>query len=318
MNREEELIYSSLERTVTEGGKTIEIKIYRLPETRWTLEVIDQYNTSTVWDDEFDTDQAALDEVLHTLREEGIDSLSGPPSTIGSNAKIDGALTAEEFEELDDFLSSADIQDSSMDVSTLDGFLTAIAISPRLVPPSVWLPWVWDMDDAENAPEFESEQHVNQIMSLIMRHYNTLVHTFNCSPDTFKAIFWENRQWGAAEWCEGFLLGTQMDAEIWALLFAGQPKWFAPFMRFGTQEGLEITEKQDDAEQMMNEIEPSILRMHGYWRQYEATQPSGMKTPMMPVVRSEPKVGRNDPCPCGSGKKFKKCCGVSGGTPTLH
>ena len=27
-----------------------------------------------------------------------------------------------------------------------------------------------------------------------------------------------------------------------------------------------------------------------------------------PVRRAEPKVGRNDPCPCGSGKKFKKCC----------
>lgn len=28
-----------------------------------------------------------------------------------------------------------------------------------------------------------------------------------------------------------------------------------------------------------------------------------------PIVRSAPKVGRNDPCPCGSGQKFKKCCG---------
>jgi SEC-C motif-containing protein len=28
-----------------------------------------------------------------------------------------------------------------------------------------------------------------------------------------------------------------------------------------------------------------------------------------PVVRNGPKVGRNDPCPCGSGKKFKQCCG---------
>ena len=27
------------------------------------------------------------------------------------------------------------------------------------------------------------------------------------------------------------------------------------------------------------------------------------------VVRVNPKVGRNDPCPCGSGKKHKKCCG---------
>ena len=29
-----------------------------------------------------------------------------------------------------------------------------------------------------------------------------------------------------------------------------------------------------------------------------------------PIVRSEPKVGRNDPCSCGSGKKFKRCCGI--------
>ncbi|MEI8356421.1 MAG: YchJ family protein [Deltaproteobacteria bacterium] len=29
-----------------------------------------------------------------------------------------------------------------------------------------------------------------------------------------------------------------------------------------------------------------------------------------PIVRTEPKVGRNDPCPCGSGKKNKKCCGI--------
>lgn len=28
-----------------------------------------------------------------------------------------------------------------------------------------------------------------------------------------------------------------------------------------------------------------------------------------PIKREEPKVGRNDPCPCGSGKKYKKCCG---------
>jgi preprotein translocase subunit SecA len=28
------------------------------------------------------------------------------------------------------------------------------------------------------------------------------------------------------------------------------------------------------------------------------------------VVRNQPKVGRNDPCPCGSGKKYKQCCGV--------
>ncbi len=29
-----------------------------------------------------------------------------------------------------------------------------------------------------------------------------------------------------------------------------------------------------------------------------------------PIRREEPKIGRNDPCPCGSGKKYKKCCGA--------
>ena len=30
---------------------------------------------------------------------------------------------------------------------------------------------------------------------------------------------------------------------------------------------------------------------------------------LQPAVRSTPKVGANEPCPCGSGKKYKKCCG---------
>ena len=32
--------------------------------------------------------------------------------------------------------------------------------------------------------------------------------------------------------------------------------------------------------------------------------------PQRPLTRSEPKIGRNDPCPCGNGRKFKKCCGL--------
>jgi len=182
MSREDELINSPLEQTITEDGQSVEINIYRLPESRWTLEVVDQYNNSTVWDDEFESDQDALDEALRTIREEGIGSLIGKPSANTSSARLEGALTPEEFEELDEFLCRPELEDTSMDASTLDGFLTAIVIGPRLVKPSVWLPWIWDMDDAENASSFDSEQQANQIMSLIMRHYNTLVHTFNTAP----------------------------------------------------------------------------------------------------------------------------------------
>jgi len=39
---------------------------------------------------------------------------------------------------------------------------------------------------------------------------------------------------------------------------------------------------------------------------------AAMANALAPVIRDEPKVGRNDPCPCGSGKKYKKCCGSEG------
>ena len=42
----------------------------------------------------------------------------------------------------------------------------------------------------------------------------------------------------------------------------------------------------------------------GQWYFVDASDPT-----KQPVVRSQPKIGRNDPCPCGSGKKYKKCCG---------
>ena len=40
----------------------------------------------------------------------------------------------------------------------------------------------------------------------------------------------------------------------------------------------------------------------------EAADGGGPVEPKVPLVRAEPKIGRNDPCACGSGKKFKKCC----------
>ncbi len=49
----------------------------------------------------------------------------------------------------------------------------------------------------------------------------------------------------------------------------------------------------------------SFVKEDGIWYFMD-----GELVPVKPVVRSSPKTGRNEPCPCGSGKKFKKCCGV--------
>jgi len=214
-----------------------------------------------------------------------------------------------------------------MDVSTLEGFLTSIAIGPRFVRPSDWLPWVWDMDEGEAEAEFENGEQANRILSLIMRHYNDVSRTFNTDPASFEPIFWRGDQWGAAEWCEGFILGFQFNEEAWSLLAAGQPTLFSPFLRLGTDEGIDFTKRADDAEEVMNGIEPSLLRIHAFWREYQDTLPAGIinddyyhggQREVGQTVRSGPKIGRNDPCPCGSGKKFKKCCGADGAPSSVH
>src|SRR5262245_13008505 len=64
-----------------------------------------------------------------------------------------GPLTNEETEELDQFLLDAEGIEESMDISTLDGFLTAIVCGPKTIMPSEWLPWVWDMERGKDAPE---------------------------------------------------------------------------------------------------------------------------------------------------------------------
>jgi preprotein translocase subunit SecA len=45
--------------------------------------------------------------------------------------------------------------------------------------------------------------------------------------------------------------------------------------------------------------------------QQAAEQTQGEGARPKTIVRETPKVGRNDPCPCGSGKKYKKCCGAN-------
>jgi hypothetical protein len=74
------LINSPLSQQVTLDGKTVTIDIYQGDDAKWVLEVVDQHNNSTVWDDQFDTDLAALMEALETIKNEGIDSLIGEAS----------------------------------------------------------------------------------------------------------------------------------------------------------------------------------------------------------------------------------------------
>lgn len=68
---------SPLCRSVTHDGRTVQVEIYVGDAGGWILEVVDEFNNSTLWDDEFESDRKALDEANRVILAEGIESLIG-------------------------------------------------------------------------------------------------------------------------------------------------------------------------------------------------------------------------------------------------
>jgi preprotein translocase subunit SecA len=56
-------------------------------------------------------------------------------------------------------------------------------------------------------------------------------------------------------------------------------------------------------ERIQNEIDEFEAKKNEERSRYFQSQSSSQ-----PIINTEPKIGRNDPCPCGSGNKYKKCC----------
>lgn len=66
------IVFSGLSRKVRLDDQDYRIEIYRLEhEQLWALEVVDKDGTSTVWDEQFKSDQDALEAVLRAIRDEG-------------------------------------------------------------------------------------------------------------------------------------------------------------------------------------------------------------------------------------------------------
>jgi hypothetical protein len=72
-----ELIYSKHCQTVSRNNKTVKVEIYSSGKNDWVLEVVDEDLNSTVWDEQFDTEDDAYQEFQRTLEEEGIESMIG-------------------------------------------------------------------------------------------------------------------------------------------------------------------------------------------------------------------------------------------------
>lgn len=229
---------------------------------------------------------------------------------------LDEPLSDEEFDTLDDFLLSDRCAEDSMTMDVLHGYLTALVIGPVELPITTWLPRIWG-SDPKQAPKFTSEKESKQIISLIGRFMNEIAITFEAAPKEFEPLFCEqeNEQGkkllDAEGWASGFWDGMQLCIDAW------QPIWssdLAPLMRPIELLGADEIEEEDLAllddpatrHKLGTELEAAIPQLYRYW------QPK-RRSAIQTVERDTAKTGRNDPCPCGSGKKFKKCCGADKG-----
>ena len=226
--------------------------------------------------------------------------------------QLDQPLSDKEFKELDQFLLSDRCAEDGMTMDTLHGYLTALAIGPQEVVPAEWLPRVWGAD-AEHAPKFKNDKECERIVGLIARFMNEIAITFEVAPKEYEPLFceheWEGRSLLDGEaWAWGFWEGINLRADAWAPIWSSN---LAPIMRpiylLGAEEveenEMELVDDPVKRHKLAVEMEAAIPEIYKFWLPHR-------KSAVVQVQRDAPKVGRNDDCPCGSGKKFKKCCGA--------
>ena len=224
-------------------------------------------------------------------------------------------LSDEDLDYLDDFLlyridENADTQgkdEGVLGLSELDGLLTAVVSGPSLIPPSQWLPAVW----GDFEPEWESEAEVQKVMMLMMEIMNSTAATLMESPKEFEPLFEvrevDGKQYTIVdEWCEGYMCGVALAQELWDSAGLDMQILLTPIKGFTQLTNWMAHDFPTEAEvtNIRNAITPNAQAIHAYWLQKR----EHLKPAVSTVQRESPRIGRNDPCPCGSGKKYKKCC----------
>jgi uncharacterized protein len=109
-------------------------------------------------------------------------------------------------------------------------------------------------------------------------------------------------------WVHGFWKAMELAPETWSKLAEDERTKIviAPFIGFFDLGKLDPHEIPDDIDNRLDEDAALIPRMILVLRKLARIRETG--TRRAPLDRRT-KVGRNDPCPCGSGKKYKRCCG---------
>jgi len=221
-------------------------------------------------------------------------------------------LTEAELDRLGDFLKSCK-GGKAMNLEELDGFFAALIAAPDVVMPSEYNREVFGGDLSE-VVEFASLDEANEILGLLTRLWNKIASTLYKGEIHIPMVFEDEKgELHGNDWARGFMRGMHMRHDGWAELVSDEKYGdsLIPMM-------ILYHEHDEDPEMRPEPITPDkrekviALMATGLINAYEffrKERDGALGIPVSESQRSTPKVGRNDLCPCGSGKKFKKCCG---------
>ena len=118
-------------------------------------------------------------------------------------------LSDAEIGQLDELLTSESTPEGAMDISMMDGFMSALASGPMMMMPSSMLRWIWDADRGEQSPTFASAAESKHIVELIIRYWNNVTDTLNNTLDGYEPLVLQREVGGATipvidEWCVGY------------------------------------------------------------------------------------------------------------------
>lgn len=226
------------------------------------------------------------------------------------NTNLLTPLSEDELDELNDLLfkyiseEDNDYLYSIASLTELDGYFTAILSSPVMIPVSQWLPRLWN-----NAPPtWKNMDEFNHFTSLVMRYYNEVNAALKMGEKYYCAQFdvhlIDEEEWTiTSDWSYAYMIGRklfkmpELPAEIQAALDLIEQDG-----SIGENEEEILAASPTTAQEAADsakKIENAALRVYEYVNKY-IYKPSLMK--------AKNKIGVNSPCPCGSGKKYKKCC----------
>jgi uncharacterized protein len=203
-------------------------------------------------------------------------------------------LSDNDFDDLAELLEAH----SRFDTDGLLGVLHAVAVAPSLMPPSAWLPEVLP-DGPGDSP---------QLVGLLLRLYNQVLQ----AVDRRHPLVPEKED---IDGCESFAAGYAAAAALDPLWIGHDDRWtFASCLAYlGGRRDLvpnhtfaKLEAVPDAKETLRRDLDAVIAATHESFLKVRraAFEPHVHA----PVLRRTARVGRNEPCPCGSGKKFKRCC----------